>query len=181
MANCLDEACHLSTDPQEGPSITVVATSATGKPGRPRKEIDPAFLEEALSLHGPSGLSGVLDCHPRAICRQLGLATPGQPVVNTGPRINPMINPAMFDGNSSTTWCLIANTSTVLQSVQVRTCHREFWVLELVACSFADVKAQAEEFIWAIGEPIIMTKLEHYKFIFPNQSCSLTLPYNTVA
>ncbi|KAJ7149370.1 hypothetical protein C8R46DRAFT_1044278 [Mycena filopes] len=46
--------------------------------------------------------------------------------------------------------------------------HREFWILELVARSFADVKAQAEDFIRAIGEPIIMTKLEHYDFIFPN-------------
>ncbi|KAJ7349651.1 hypothetical protein DFH08DRAFT_807001 [Mycena albidolilacea] len=29
MANLLDEACHLSSDPQEGPSITVVAESST--------------------------------------------------------------------------------------------------------------------------------------------------------
>ncbi|KAJ7177779.1 hypothetical protein C8R46DRAFT_1029380 [Mycena filopes] len=46
--------------------------------------------------------------------------------------------------------------------------HHEFWVLELVARSFADVREQAEEFIRAIGEPIIMTKLDHYHYIFPN-------------
>ncbi|KAJ7741716.1 hypothetical protein B0H16DRAFT_1728491 [Mycena metata] len=83
MADRLDEACHLSTDPQEGPSITVVAESVTGKRGRPKKNINPAFLEEALTLRGPTGLSGVLHCHPRTIRRralELGLAVPGVPV-----------------------------------------------------------------------------------------------------
>ncbi|KAJ7721322.1 hypothetical protein B0H16DRAFT_1335416 [Mycena metata] len=83
MADRLDEACHLSTDPQEGPSITVVADSVTGKRGHPKKNINPAFLEEALTLRGPTGLSDVLRCHPRTIRRralELGLAAPGVPV-----------------------------------------------------------------------------------------------------
>ncbi|KAF8193091.1 hypothetical protein K438DRAFT_1969578 [Mycena galopus ATCC 62051] len=66
MADLLDEACHLSTDPQDAPSITVVAESST-----------------ALTLRGLSGLSGVFHCNLRTIRRrtlELGIATPGVPV-----------------------------------------------------------------------------------------------------
>ncbi|KAJ7716449.1 hypothetical protein B0H16DRAFT_1741259 [Mycena metata] len=79
MADRLDEACHLSTHSLEGPSPTVIADSVTGKRGRPKKNINPAFLEEALTLRGPTGLWGVLRCHPRTIRRrplELGLAAP---------------------------------------------------------------------------------------------------------
>ncbi|KAK7001416.1 hypothetical protein R3P38DRAFT_2649508, partial [Favolaschia claudopus] len=83
MADLLDEACHMSTDPQEGPSITVITESSTGRRGRPKKQIDPAFLQEALSLRGPSGVASVLNCHPRTVRRAAldqGIATPGVPV-----------------------------------------------------------------------------------------------------
>ena len=86
IADRLDEACHLSTDPQEGPSIAVIATTPTGRRGRPRKTIDPGFLREALTLRGPSGLAAVFNCHPRTIRRravELGLATSGPPVYIT--------------------------------------------------------------------------------------------------
>ncbi|KAJ7041459.1 hypothetical protein C8F04DRAFT_1253152 [Mycena alexandri] len=54
MSDRLDDACHLSTDPQEGPSITVVTHSSTGKCGRPKKDINQTFRQEALTLRGPS-------------------------------------------------------------------------------------------------------------------------------
>ncbi|KAK6991956.1 hypothetical protein R3P38DRAFT_3437757 [Favolaschia claudopus] len=98
MADLLDEACHMSTDPQEGPSITVITESSTGRRGRPKKQIDPAFLQEALSLRGPSGVASVLNCHPRTVRRAAldqGIATPGVPVY---------VNESLADGTQQRTY-----------------------------------------------------------------------------
>ncbi|KAK7041377.1 hypothetical protein R3P38DRAFT_2512211 [Favolaschia claudopus] len=98
MADLLDEACHMSTDPQEGPSITVITESSTGRRGRPKKQIDHAFLQEALSLRGPSGVASVLNCHPRTVRRAAldqGIATPGVPVY---------VNESLADGTQQRTY-----------------------------------------------------------------------------
>ncbi|KAJ7887340.1 hypothetical protein B0H14DRAFT_2186353, partial [Mycena olivaceomarginata] len=83
MADQLDEACHLSTDPPEGSSLIVVTECSNGRRGWPKKQIGPSFLQEALTLCGPSGISGVLNCHPRTVHRcalEHGITQPGVPV-----------------------------------------------------------------------------------------------------
>ncbi|KAK7041382.1 hypothetical protein R3P38DRAFT_3260940 [Favolaschia claudopus] len=97
MADLLDEACHMSTPAGRplhhshhrvlhrsplgsNPTCTV---TGLGRRGRPKKQINPAFLQEALSLRGPSGVASVLNCHPRTVRRAAldqGIATPGVPV-----------------------------------------------------------------------------------------------------
>ncbi|KAJ7652876.1 hypothetical protein B0H17DRAFT_1214857, partial [Mycena rosella] len=55
MVSQLDEARHLSSDPPEGPNLVVSHRVTTG--GRPRIEIDPGFLAQALDLRGTSHLA----------------------------------------------------------------------------------------------------------------------------
>lgn len=83
MVSQLDAACHQSTDLPERPSITVSYKSSMGKRGRPRTEIDPVFLSQALELRGPTHLAPVFGCSSRTIRRRAlenGLAQPGEPV-----------------------------------------------------------------------------------------------------
>ena len=85
MVGQLDEARHLSSDPPDGPNLVVSRSVATG--GRPRLEIDPHFLAQALDLRGTTHLAAVFNCSARTIRRRAlryGLAQPGHPVyVNT--------------------------------------------------------------------------------------------------
>lgn len=81
MVEQLDEARHLSSDPSPGPNL-VVATRVPGR-GRPRLEIDRAFLVQALALRGPTHLAAVFNCNPRTVRRaalRMGLVQPGNPV-----------------------------------------------------------------------------------------------------
>ncbi|KAJ6493489.1 hypothetical protein DFH09DRAFT_947095 [Mycena vulgaris] len=83
MVQQLDEARHLSSDPPEGPNLVVSHSAATG--GRPRIEIAPNFLAQALELRGPAHLAAVFNCSARTVRRralQYGLAQPGQPDYN---------------------------------------------------------------------------------------------------
>lgn len=55
----------------------------TGRPGRPRREINPEFLALGLDLRGPRGLAPVFDCSARTIRRRAldyGIAQPSPPV-----------------------------------------------------------------------------------------------------
>ncbi|KAH9890442.1 hypothetical protein C8Q73DRAFT_617994, partial [Cubamyces lactineus] len=83
MAGDLSAACHQSVDPPDASPLVVIQPVATGRPGRPRIEIHPEFLEFALDMRGPARIAEVLGCHPRTVRRralELGLATPAPPV-----------------------------------------------------------------------------------------------------
>jgi hypothetical protein len=83
MVNALDQACHQSSDPPDGPMLIVSHTTKSRRRGRPRIEIDPAFLSQALDLRGPSHISSVLHCSSRTVRRRAlegGLVSPGHPV-----------------------------------------------------------------------------------------------------
>lgn len=85
MANDLDDACHRSSDPPNGPTLVVAQRVHTGGRGRPRVHIDPTFLESALELCGTTHLAEVFNCSARSVCRralELGIALPAAPVRN---------------------------------------------------------------------------------------------------
>jgi hypothetical protein len=89
MVSDLDEARHLSSDPPDAPNIVVSQRVSTG--GRPRIEIDPTFLAQALDLHGTTHLAHVFNCSSRTVRRralQYGLALPGAPVYTDTPNTN---------------------------------------------------------------------------------------------
>lgn len=81
MLEQLDEARHLSSDPCPRPHLVV--STRVRRRGRPRVEIDPVFLAEALSLRGPTHLAAVFNCSARTVRRaalRAGLVEPGEPV-----------------------------------------------------------------------------------------------------
>lgn len=83
MICLLDEACNRSADPPEGGTIVVSQRTTSGKRGRPRVHIDPEFLQEALTLRGPTHLAPVFHCSARTVRRralELNLVNPGPPV-----------------------------------------------------------------------------------------------------
>ena len=83
MIKCLDDACHLSSDPPDAPALVIATRTSNGHVGRPRVHIDPQFLSQALDLRGPSHLRNIFQCHPRTIWRralEYGIVTPGEPV-----------------------------------------------------------------------------------------------------
>ncbi|KAJ7689264.1 hypothetical protein B0H17DRAFT_1202388 [Mycena rosella] len=69
MVQQLDEARHLSSDSPEGPNLVVAHRASTG--GRPRIEIDPRFLAQALDLRGTTHLASVFTCSARTIRRRV--------------------------------------------------------------------------------------------------------------
>lgn len=91
MVQTLEASAHVSN--QEQPTIPPLlnvnesnGTSQTGRPGRPKLEINPAILSLASQNTGPSLLAQFADCSSRTIRRRLleaGIATPGQPVFTT--------------------------------------------------------------------------------------------------
>lgn len=104
MARELDEACYRSTDPQEGPSFTVVTRSSNSRRGRPKVHIDPAFLADTMTLRPNTGLAPVFGCTPRTVRRRLleyGLAEPGRPVY---------ITESQLDGTSTRVYNTIPHT-----------------------------------------------------------------------
>lgn len=83
MVSALDEACHISSDPADTPGLVVSRRVRTGRPGRPRVEIDRDFLAHALELRGPQDLEEIFDCDARTIRRrglEYSLLQPGAPV-----------------------------------------------------------------------------------------------------
>ena len=83
MCQHLDAASHRSADPVAGPLLQVVSRSKTGRRGRPRVEISPGFLEQALTLRGPSHIAPVLRCSARTVRRRAlehNLREAGMPV-----------------------------------------------------------------------------------------------------
>ncbi|KAJ7796810.1 hypothetical protein B0H14DRAFT_3494403 [Mycena olivaceomarginata] len=88
MLALLEEARHLSSDPPTGASLIVTTQVSTG--GRPRIEIDPAFLSHALTLRGPTHLRAIFGgASARTIRRralEYGLVEPGQPVYTDTPQ-----------------------------------------------------------------------------------------------
>ncbi|KAJ6477881.1 hypothetical protein C8R47DRAFT_984653 [Mycena vitilis] len=81
MVSDLDEARHISSDPPDAPDLVVTRRVSTG--GRPRIEIDPQFLSQALDLRGTTHLARVFNCSSRTVRRRAlayGLALPGAPV-----------------------------------------------------------------------------------------------------
>jgi hypothetical protein len=83
MVFALDEACHQSSDVPDTTPLTISHVSQTGRRGRPRVEIEPSFLSQALDLRGPTGLRSIFHCSSRTIRRralEYGLVNPGHPV-----------------------------------------------------------------------------------------------------
>lgn len=60
MLDDIDAASHQSADPAQVPRPAVIHTILTGRRGRPRKELNREFLETALELRGPQGISAAL-------------------------------------------------------------------------------------------------------------------------
>lgn len=84
MINSLESEVKAASDPPDTVIISPVSLEVTGKRGRPRKVIDPLFLQTASSLRGPSGIKASIPLvSTRTIRRrllELDLATPGEPV-----------------------------------------------------------------------------------------------------
>lgn len=83
MVRDLEEACHRSMDPPSMPPPPITYHKRTGRPGRPRIEIDTSFLTNALAHRGPHTLEHVTNCSARTIRRRAleqGLVEPGVPV-----------------------------------------------------------------------------------------------------
>jgi hypothetical protein len=85
MLTCLSSAVFSLGDPlPDGLHIQVAHRSYTGRRGRPRIELEPTFLQEALTMREPIGISRALqDVSARTVRRralELGLRQPGQPV-----------------------------------------------------------------------------------------------------
>lgn len=87
MLEALSAATIQSADVPSGPAIAVAHAVATGRPGRPRIEIDHDFLSFGLGLRGPTGLAPVAGVSSRTIRRralELGLVEAAAPVYVEG-------------------------------------------------------------------------------------------------
>lgn len=85
MVEHLDAICLLNRDSSSSEYTPPVLTSTapTENRGRPRINIDPAFLDQALQLRGPTALAKVLGVSSRTIRRralEAQLVQPGSPV-----------------------------------------------------------------------------------------------------
>jgi hypothetical protein len=87
MIDALNDARHQSSDLPTAP--TLVVTSWTSSGGRPRVDIDPNVLAQALELRGPTHLQNVFNVSSRTIRRralEYGLVEPGVPVYTDTPQ-----------------------------------------------------------------------------------------------
>jgi len=66
----LDQARQASSDPLEDPPIQFVHTVKTGRPGRPRVEIEPNLLSMALTLRPKTQIAKTTNCSARTIRRR---------------------------------------------------------------------------------------------------------------
>ena len=86
MVEQLDNACHQTRDPPEGPSITPVRPVCSGKGGRPMLQISQAVLKHGLSKGGCQALANILQCSARTVHQRAlaaGLVKPEAPVYTT--------------------------------------------------------------------------------------------------
>lgn len=116
MLHHLSTALFTLSDPVIG-DVRIEVKHKTMTKGRPRIDIDPAFLEQALFLRSPTGIAKEVAVSSRTLRRrilELGLREPGQPVYtthldatgvqtrqyisnNTGPRLNSFTEPQLDD------------------------------------------------------------------------------------
>ncbi len=85
MISHLEDAAHRSADPPDAPFFPTTSITRTGKPGRPRIDIDPNLLSVAYELRGPAHLADVFGVHSRTVRRPIleqGLAELGEPVLH---------------------------------------------------------------------------------------------------
>ena len=83
MIDRLDQAAITSADPPDVPDVQTTSIRRTGRPGRPRIEIDRDVLATALEMRGPTGLAPVFGVSARTVRRNAlrqGLVEPGEPV-----------------------------------------------------------------------------------------------------
>ena len=83
MIQHLDAAAGQSIDPPDAPPLETTHAIATGRPGRPRIEIDPSILAPAVELRGPTQLATIFGVSARTIRRralEYGFVEPGPPV-----------------------------------------------------------------------------------------------------
>ncbi|KAI3607895.1 hypothetical protein WG66_004657 [Moniliophthora roreri] len=86
MLGALEQAERRSSDCEPGQQWGRVETSYlvyTGRPGRPRRELDPNILAHGLDLRGPRGLQPIFNCCARTIRRRAvdyGISEPAPPV-----------------------------------------------------------------------------------------------------
>lgn len=83
MIDHLDDAARQSVDPPDAPPIQASYVVPTGRPGRPRIEIEPSILAPAIELRGPTHLAAVFQVSARTVRRralEYGLVEPGAPV-----------------------------------------------------------------------------------------------------
>jgi hypothetical protein len=76
----LDQARQASSDPLEDPVIPFALTVRTGRPGRPRVEIEPNLLSTALALRPKMQIAKTANCSARTIRRRqldYGINLPG--------------------------------------------------------------------------------------------------------
>jgi hypothetical protein len=83
MIDHLDRAAVASADPPDGVTIETTFITHTGRPGRPRIDIDHDILSTALQMRGPTALAPVFGASSRTVRRralEYGLVEPGPPV-----------------------------------------------------------------------------------------------------
>jgi hypothetical protein len=85
MEEALQEAALQSQDPPLPDQPTLYRKIYTGKPGRPRHEIDPELLHSVIHEHhhGPTSLDPIVECSTRMVWRcalENGIVEPGPPV-----------------------------------------------------------------------------------------------------
>lgn len=66
----LDEAEHNSIDPPTEPPPALSVLNLTGKPGRPRVEINPSVLTTALAMEPKTTVATMLGCSARTVRRR---------------------------------------------------------------------------------------------------------------
>lgn len=82
MLTEVDRAHTDARDPPSSQPIVVSQRVRTGRPGRPRVEIDPTFLTVASRLRGPTHLTSSFQCSARTIQRrqiEYGIREPQPP------------------------------------------------------------------------------------------------------
>lgn len=83
MVQELDEARHQSLDALQTEKLTTSWTVKTGRPGRPRKEVDLELLQGALPHRALTKTASTFDCSTRTLTRRLqeaGIKEIGPPV-----------------------------------------------------------------------------------------------------
>lgn len=84
MVQALEQAAEQSADPFDGPMPQLLVEVHTGRRGRPRKQINAAFLQEGLTHRGTSYMGRLLQCSSRTVRRRAleeGIVNPATPVL----------------------------------------------------------------------------------------------------